>query len=108
MHAASARPAGEPGHELVGSVERRHGLGAEELFGRDMEPVRVALDRLVEPHRRVMKLTQQGGGGDGRVVAGEDLLQGLGRSWGATVSGRITVCGSPSLTEGGGWRAGRG
>ena len=33
------RLAGEPGHELVGSVERRHGLGAEELFGRDMEPV---------------------------------------------------------------------
>jgi hypothetical protein len=29
-----------------------------------------------------MKLTQQGGGGDGRVVAGEDLLQRLGRSWG--------------------------
>ena len=55
----------------------------------------------MEPHRRVMKLTQQGGGGDGRVVAGEDLLQGLGRSWGATVSGRITVCGSPSLTT---WR----
>ena len=74
------RLVGEPGHELVGSVERHNGLGADELFGRDMEPVSVALDRLMEPHRRVMKLTQQGGGGDGRVVAGEDLLQGLGRS----------------------------
>jgi hypothetical protein len=84
------RLVGEPGDELGGSVERRHGLGSEELFGRDMEPVSVALDRLVEPHRRVLKLTQQGGGGDGRVVAGEDLL-----------SGRITVCGSPSLTT---WR----
>jgi hypothetical protein len=90
------RLVGEPGHELVGSVERRHGLGAEELFGRDVEPVNVALDRLVEPHRRVLKLTQQGGGGDGRVVAGEDLLQGLGRSWGCDGFGpdhsvRVTV-----------------
>src|SRR4029453_14949170 len=59
------RLVGEPGHELGGSVERRHGLGSEELFGHDMEPVGVALDRLVEPRRRVLKLTQQGGGGDG-------------------------------------------
>jgi hypothetical protein len=30
------RLAGEPGHELVGSIERRNGLGSDELFGRDM------------------------------------------------------------------------
>src|SRR5512133_998079 len=33
------RLVGEPGDELVGSVERRHGLVAEELFCRYMEPV---------------------------------------------------------------------
>ena len=44
-----------------------------------MEAVGVALDGLEEPGRRVAEFSQQCGGGDGRFVAGEDLLQGLGR-----------------------------
>src|SRR5215207_60631 len=68
-----------PGEVLVGLVELRYGLGSEELFGGDVEAVGVALDRLEEPGRRVVELAQEGAGGDGAVVAGEDLLQRLGR-----------------------------
>jgi hypothetical protein len=46
------RLAGEPGDELVGSVECRHGLGSEERFGHDTEALAVALDGLkVSPGR---------------------------------------------------------
>jgi hypothetical protein len=64
---------------VVGLVELRDGLGSNELFGGDMEAVGVALDRLEEPGRWAVELAQHGAGGDGRLVAGEDLLQRLGR-----------------------------
>ena len=70
---------GESGEVLVGLVELCDGLGSDELFGCDVEAVGVALDRLEEPGRWVVELAQQGAGGDGRFIAGEDLLQRLGR-----------------------------
>jgi hypothetical protein len=74
------RLVGEVRHDLVGSaVEHLHGLGSEELFGRQVEAVGVALDRLEEPHRWGVELAQQGVGGDGRFIATEDLPQRLGR-----------------------------
>jgi hypothetical protein len=69
----------EPGDVLVGLVELCDGLGSEELFGCDVEAVGVALDRLEEPGRWIVEVAQQGVGGDGRFIAGEDLLQRLGR-----------------------------
>ena len=70
---------GEPGDVVVGLVEFCDGLGSEELLGCDVEAVGVALDRLEQPGRWVVELAQQGTGGDGRFIAGEDLLQRLGR-----------------------------
>jgi hypothetical protein len=74
-----SRLVGEPGDEPVDSVELRHGLGSEKLFGCDVEAVGVALDRPEKPGRWVVELAQQGAGGDGRFIAGDDLLQRLGR-----------------------------
>jgi hypothetical protein len=57
------RLVGEVGHDLVGSgVERLDGLGSDELLGRDMEPVGVALDGVIQPGSRVAEFSQQGGG----------------------------------------------
>jgi hypothetical protein len=44
-----------------------------------VEAVGVALDRLAEPGRWIAELAQQGAGRDRRLIAGEDLLQRLGR-----------------------------
>jgi hypothetical protein len=44
-----------------------------------VEAVGVALDRLEQPGRWVVELAQHGAGGDRRFIAGEDLLQRLGR-----------------------------
>jgi hypothetical protein len=49
---------GESGNVLVGSVELCDGLWSEELFGRHVEAVGVALDRLEEPGRRIVELPQ--------------------------------------------------
>jgi hypothetical protein len=74
------RLVGEVRHDLVGSaVEHLHGLGSEELFGRDVEAVGVALDRLEQPGCWIVELVQHGAGRDGRFIAAEDLLQRLGR-----------------------------
>jgi hypothetical protein len=70
---------GESGDVLVGLVELCDGLGSDELFGCDVEAVGVALDRLEEPGRWAVEFAQHGAGGDGRFIAGEDLLQRLGR-----------------------------
>jgi hypothetical protein len=59
-----------------------------------VQAVGVALYGVEQPGSRVAEPSQQGGG----VVAGEDLLQGLGRVRGASVSGRMMLCGSPSPT----------
>jgi hypothetical protein len=85
--------------DLVGSaVECFNDLRSNQLLGRHLEPVRVALDGRVEPGSRVGEFSQQCCSRAGGVVAVEDLLQGLGRGAGATVSGRMRVCGSPSPT----------
>ena len=68
-----------PGMYWSTRVELCDDLGSDELFGCDVEAVGVALDRLEQPGRWVVELAQQGAGGDGRFVAGEDLLQRLGR-----------------------------
>jgi hypothetical protein len=70
---------GESGDVVVGLVELCDGLGSEELFGCDVEAVGVALDRLEKPGRWIVQLAQHSAGGERRFVAGEDLLQRLGR-----------------------------
>ena len=65
---------GEPGEVLVGLVELCDGLGSEELFGCDVEAVGVALDRLEEPGRWIVELAQHPAGGDGLLIATDDLL----------------------------------
>ena len=70
---------GESGNVLVGVVKLCEGPWSDELFGCDMEAVAVAQDRLKEPSCRVVELVQQGAGGDGRIITGNDLLQRLGR-----------------------------
>ena len=68
------RFAGEFGDDLVGSaVEHLNDLGSNELLGRHMEPVGVALDGVEQPGGWVAEFAQQRGGGGGGVVAGEDL-----------------------------------
>jgi len=69
------------GHDLVGSgVEHLNDLGSNELLGRHMNAVGVTPDGIKQPGSRVAPFSQQGGGRCGSVVAGEDLLQDLGRS----------------------------
>jgi hypothetical protein len=70
---------GEPRDVLVGLVELSDGLVSNELFGCDVEAVGVALDRREEPGCGVVALAQHGVGGDRRFIAGDDLLQRLGR-----------------------------
>src|SRR4029453_15048606 len=69
---------GESREVQIGMVKLRHGLGSDELFGCDVEAVGVALNRLEEPGRWIVELAQHGAGGDGRLIAGDDLLQRLG------------------------------
>jgi hypothetical protein len=70
---------GESGDVLVGLVELCDGPGSEELSGCHVEAVGVALDRLEKPGRWIVELPQHGASGHGRLIAGEDLLQRLGR-----------------------------
>lgn len=95
------RFAGEAGDVAVDPVELGNNLRSEELFGGGVEAVGVALDSVEQPGSRVMEFAQGGRGGGRRIVACQDLLQGLGRSLGATASGRIILWGSPSPTT---WR----
>jgi hypothetical protein len=74
-----SRLSGEPGNVVVGMVQLSNGLGSEELFSCDVETVGVALDSLGELGRWVVELAQHSAGGERRFVAGEDLLQRLGR-----------------------------
>ena len=78
-----SRFAGEFREDLVGSaVEHPNDLGSDELFGGHMKAVGVALNGLEQPGRWVAEFSQQPGGGGGRFVAGEDLLQRLARCTG--------------------------
>ena len=57
------RLVGEFGDDLVGSaVEHLNDLGSDELLGRHMEAVGVALDGVEQPGSRVAELSQQRGG----------------------------------------------
>ena len=57
------RFAGEFRDDLVGlAVKHLNELGSDQLLGRDMEPVGVALDGVVEPGCWVGEFSQQGGG----------------------------------------------
>ena len=73
------RLAGEVVDDLVGlAVECSSDLGTDELLGRDVEAVDVALDGGEQSGSWVVELSQQCGGGGGGLVAVEDLLQRLG------------------------------
>jgi hypothetical protein len=92
---------GEPGEVLVDSVELRHSLGSDELFGCDVEAVGVALDRL---KRRAAGLSSSRS-----TVLAETGASSRAMIWcrisvgvrGEMVSGRMRVWGSPSPTT---WR----
>jgi hypothetical protein len=74
------RLVGEVGHDLIGSgVEHLNDLGSEELLGGHLKAVGVAPDGVTQPGSRVAVFSQQAGGWGGGVVAGEDLVQDLGR-----------------------------
>jgi hypothetical protein len=92
------RFAGEAGDVAINRVEVGNNLRSEEVFGGGVAAVGVALDSVEQPGGRVAEFTQGRRGGGRRVVAGQDLLQGLGRRRGATAAGRITLWGSPSPT----------
>jgi len=70
---------GESEDVLVGLVKLCDSLWSDKLFDCDVEAVGVALNRIVESSRRVAELAQQGTGGDGRFISGDDLLERLGR-----------------------------
>ena len=82
-------------------VELCDGLGSEELFGRDVEAVGVALDRLesraaglLSWRSKVLAET----GASSRAMICCSVSVGV---WGEMVSGRMRVWGSPSPTT---WR----
>ena len=107
------RLAGEFGDDLVGSaVEHLNDLGSKELLGRHMKPVGVALDGVEQPGSWVAEFAQQRGGRGRGLVAGEDLLQHLGRGAGCDGVGsdegvrvavaddlQVEVVGEPSAGE---------
>jgi hypothetical protein len=107
------RFAGEVGDDLVGlTIERLNDLGSDQLLGRDIEPVGVALNRVEQPGSRVADFSQQRGGRGRCVIAGEDLLQDLGRGAGRDGLGpndavrvavtdhlKVDVVGDPSAGE---------
>jgi hypothetical protein len=70
---------GEPGDVLVGLVKLSDDPGSDELFGRYVQAVRVALNRLKKPPGWIVQLAQHGVGGDRRFITSEDLLQRLSR-----------------------------
>ena len=74
------RLVGEAGHNLLGGdIQRLHALGSGQFFGGHMEGVDIAGGGVCEPDGRVALVALQGGGGPGRIVAGQDPLEQLGR-----------------------------
>jgi hypothetical protein len=54
------RLAGERRDDLVGfAIEHLNDLGANQLLGREMEPIGVALNGLEQPSNRVAEFSQQ-------------------------------------------------
>ena len=96
------RFAGEFGDDLVGSaIEHLNELGTNQLLGRDMEPVGVALDGVVEPGSRSLSsrstaLAETGASSRARICCSVSV-----GVRGEIVSGRMRMCGSPSPTT---WR----
>jgi hypothetical protein len=91
--------AGEAWDDVAGlTVERVNDLKSGELLGCHVEPVGVALDGVEQLRGWVAELAQQfccGGGVSSRARICLSSSVGL---RGATVSGRMRVCGSPSPT----------
>ena len=93
------RFAGEVGDDLVGlTVERLNDLGSDQLLGRDIEPVGVALNGVEQPGTRVADFSQQRGGEVGVLSRARICCRISVGVRGATVSGRMMLCGSPSPT----------
>jgi hypothetical protein len=89
----------QTGHNLLGRhIQRLHDSPSCQVCG-GLEGVDIPWGGVAEPDGRVMLVALQGAGGPGRIVAGQDLLQHLGRVDGWTVSGRMRLCGSPSPTS---------
>jgi hypothetical protein len=75
--------AGEFGDDLVGlAVEHLNDPGANPLLGGDMEPVGVALDRIMQLRGWVAEAAEECGGRGRCVVASEDLFEQFGRGAG--------------------------
>src|SRR5215203_3019614 len=73
---------GEVGQVLVDAIKFGQGSWSQKLFGGDVEAIGVALHSVEEAGGWVVELPKQAAGGDRRLIAGEDLLQGLGRRTG--------------------------
>ena len=70
----------QAGHNLLGrDVQRLDDFASGQVFGGHLEGVDVVAGGVCEPDGRVVLVALQGGGGPGRVVAGQDLLEQLGR-----------------------------
>jgi hypothetical protein len=71
---------GETGHNLLGrDIQRLHDFPSGQVFGGHLEGVDVLAGGVCEPDGRVMLVALQGGGGQGRIVAGQDPVKQLGR-----------------------------
>ena len=74
-----SRFVGEAGHNLVGrDIERLDNFASCQVCGGHLEGVDVVPGCICEPDGRVMLVALQGGGGPGRIVAGQDLLNQVG------------------------------
>jgi hypothetical protein len=74
------RLAGQTRHGPIGGdVQRLDDFASCHVFGSHMEGVDIAGGGVCEPDGRVVLVAFQGGGGPGRVVAGQDLLEQVGR-----------------------------
>ena len=72
----------QTGHNLLGrDIQRLDDFASGQVFGGHLEGVDVAGGGVAEPDGRVVLVALQGGGGPGRVVAGQDLLEQVGRRW---------------------------
>ncbi len=70
----------QAGHNLLGrDVQRRDDFASGQVFGGHMEGVDVVAGGVCEPDGRVVLVALQGGGGPRCAVAGQDLLEQLGR-----------------------------
>jgi hypothetical protein len=89
----------QTGHNLLGRhIQRLDDFPSGQVIGGHLEGVDVVAGGVCEPDGRVVLVALQGGGGPGRIVAGQDPLQRLGRGGRMDRLGRMRLCGSPSPT----------